>query len=100
MSYKHVILATIAVIVVIGLQLVNVDKVLEGINTIKVDENKICKGCNIVLISIDTLRADHVGLLGYERNTTPNIDLLSNNGYYFPNAYSTSSWTLPAHVSL
>jgi arylsulfatase A-like enzyme len=55
---------------------------------------------NVILISIDTLRADHLGCYGYHRNTTPNIDLLSKDSVLFENAYSTTSWTLPAHISL
>ena len=55
---------------------------------------------NIVLISIDTLRADHVGAYGYERPLTPRIDALAADGVVFENAYSTSPWTLPAHISM
>ncbi|MBN2053739.1 sulfatase, partial [bacterium] len=54
----------------------------------------------IVLISIDTLRADHVSAYGYDRNVTPHLDRLAKHGTVFANARSTSSWTLPAHVSL
>jgi arylsulfatase A-like enzyme len=55
---------------------------------------------NLVLISIDTLRADHVGVYGYGRPTTPNLDRLAAEGLLFERAYSTANWTLPAHVSL
>ncbi len=61
---------------------------------------KICLDCNVILISIDTLRADHVGVYGYEYNTTPNIDSFSNESTVYSNSYSTSSWTLPAHASM
>jgi len=54
----------------------------------------------VVLISIDSLRADHVGVYGYGRPTTPTIDRLAASGILFDRAYSTTSWTLPAHVSL
>ncbi len=54
----------------------------------------------VVLISIDSLRADHVGVLGYGRPTTPTIDSLAERGIVFTRAYSTTSWTLPAHVSM
>lgn len=54
---------------------------------------------NIVLVSIDTLRQDHVSAYGYSRPTTPTIDRLAAEGALFENAYSTSSWTLPAHMS-
>ena len=55
---------------------------------------------NIILISIDSLRRDHVGIYGYNRNTTPTIDKIAREGIYFENAFSSSSWTLPAHMSM
>ena len=54
----------------------------------------------ILLISIDTLRADHVSAYGYERPTTPRIDSLAGRGVLFEHAFSTTSWTLPAHLSM
>jgi arylsulfatase A-like enzyme len=58
------------------------------------------KGTNIILISIDTLRADHLGCYGYRRETSPAIDSLARDGALFFNTFSSSPWTLPAHVSL
>ncbi len=55
---------------------------------------------NIILISLDTLRADRLGLYGYERNTSPNLDKFSKEAAIFENASSVTSWTLPAHVSM
>lgn len=55
---------------------------------------------NVLLIVMDTVRADHVSALGYRRRTTPNLDGLATQGVLFENAFSTSSWTLPAHASL
>ncbi len=57
-------------------------------------------GINVILISVDTLRADHLGCYGYTRDTSPNIDALAEDGIRFANAYASSSWTLPSHVSL
>jgi arylsulfatase A-like enzyme len=54
----------------------------------------------VILISIDTLRADHVGCYGYEKDTTPNIDALAGDGAVFLDTWAPSSWTLPSHVSL
>ena len=51
-------------------------------------------------MSIDTLRADHVGAYGYDRPTTPNLDALASRGVVFENAISQSSWTRPAHMSM
>lgn len=55
---------------------------------------------SVVLISIDTLRTDHISCYGYTRNTTPVLDTLSKGGYSFKNVTSTSSWTAPAMASL
>ena len=55
---------------------------------------------NVVLISLDSLRADHVGCYGYGRATTPAIDKLASEGVRFANAVSTTSWTLPAHLTM
>jgi arylsulfatase A-like enzyme len=54
----------------------------------------------VVLISIDTLRRDHVGAYGYPRPTTPRLDALAREGIFCEDAVSTSSWTLPAHLSM
>ena len=54
----------------------------------------------IVLISIDTLRADHLSLYGYPRLTSPNLDLFALEGATFEDASSVSPWTLPAHASM
>ena len=54
----------------------------------------------IVVISIDTLRADHLGAYGYERNTSPFLDRLASEGVLFEQAVSSAPWTLPSHVSL
>lgn len=55
---------------------------------------------NVVLVSIDTLRADHLGCYGYARNTSPHIDELASEGVLFENAFSTAPWTLPGHMSI
>jgi hypothetical protein len=55
---------------------------------------------NVLLIVIDTLRADHLGVYGYERTTSPALDALAANGLLFERAFSQSSWTKPATASL
>ncbi len=55
---------------------------------------------NVILISLDTLRADHLGAYGYTRPTSPNMDKLAAESVLFRNTYATSPWTLPSHVSL
>ncbi len=54
----------------------------------------------VLLMLVDTLRADNVGVYGYPRATTPNIDRLAVAGTVFTEARSTSSWTKPAVASL
>ena len=55
---------------------------------------------DIVLVTIDSLRADHLGCYGYPKPTSPVIDRLANEGVRFETAISTSSWTLPSHAAL
>lgn len=55
---------------------------------------------NVILISIDTLRADHLSCYGYSRNTSPNIDRFTKDGILFANTIAQSSWTLPSHMAL
>ena len=55
---------------------------------------------NVVLIVIDTLRADHVGTLGYSRATTPNIDALARQSIVFENAVAAAPWTLPSIATI
>ncbi len=55
---------------------------------------------NIILISIDTLRADHLGCYGYPRPTSPTLDKLASEGLLFENFMATSPWTLPSHGSM
>jgi len=54
----------------------------------------------VVLVSIDSLRADHAGCYGYGRETTPNLDVLSGLGTRFAQAIAPSSWTIPSHMSV
>ena len=57
-------------------------------------------GWNVVLISVDTLRADHVGCYGNSQARTPNIDRLAAGGARFSQATTVAPITLPAHASL
>lgn len=55
---------------------------------------------NVILITVSTLRADHVGCLGYGRNTTPNLDAFAKKNILFQNAFATSSWAMPSVGSI
>jgi len=54
----------------------------------------------VVLVSIDTLRADRLGCYGYAKGRTPNLDALAREGVVFDSAWSHCPMTLPAHASL
>jgi arylsulfatase A-like enzyme len=55
---------------------------------------------NVIMITISSLRADHVSCLGYHRPTTPHFDRLAQRNTLFRNAFATSGWMMPAHGSL
>ena len=55
---------------------------------------------NVLLISIDTCRADHLSCYGYKEATTPHIDALAETGILFENAISPVPLTLPGHSSM
>jgi arylsulfatase A-like enzyme len=54
----------------------------------------------LILISVDCLRADHVGVYGYAKPTTPSIDEVAKEATVFRRASSASSWTIPSHTSM
>jgi arylsulfatase A-like enzyme len=58
------------------------------------------KKTNVILIVVDTLRADHLSCYGYYRNTTPHIDDFSRESLLFKNAISAAPWTSPSVASL
>jgi arylsulfatase A-like enzyme len=55
---------------------------------------------NVLLIVLDTVRADHLSLYGYHRATTPNLDQLAKRGIRFEHVRATAPWTLPSHASM
>src|SRR5262249_56765880 len=55
---------------------------------------------NVILVLIDTLRADHLSCYGYERHTTPVLDAFATEGVLFSHAFAQSSWTKPSTASL
>jgi arylsulfatase A-like enzyme len=55
---------------------------------------------SLLLVTLDTTRVDHLSCFGYERATTPQLEKLAARAVRFRRAWSTSSWTLPAHASL
>ena len=57
-------------------------------------------GPNLLLVTLDTLRADHLGVYGYDAIETPNLDSLAADGVLFTQAISSTPLTLPAHTSV
>jgi arylsulfatase A-like enzyme len=55
---------------------------------------------NVILISLDTVRADHLSVYGYHRPTTPNLNRLAAESIVFDQAFTPTPWTVPAHMSL
>jgi len=54
----------------------------------------------VVLVTLDTTRADHLSTYGYERKTSPRLDELAEQALVFDRAIATESWTLPSHASM
>jgi hypothetical protein len=77
------------------IMIVSVSVLFIGCNKKKVTGKK-----QIILISIDTLRGDHLSSYGYSRDTSPNLSKLIEEAVYYPNAYPNGCWTMPSHVSL
>ena len=63
-------------------------------------KKRIPKKTQIILISVDTLRGDHLSSYGYSRDTSPNISRLVEDSMYYTQAYPNGCWTMPSHMSL
>jgi arylsulfatase A-like enzyme len=76
--------------------------ILVGLNSVAFIQLKtgMPEGPNIIYIVTDSLRHDHLGYSGYERNTSPTIDELAKEGIVFKKAYSSAPWTKPSVASL
>jgi len=64
------------------------------------DVSKTTQHPNVLLVVLDTVRADALSCYGNSRPTTPELDRLAGEGARFENAYATCFWTLPSHASL
>ena len=59
-----------------------------------------CRDCNVILVSIDTLRPDHLGCYGYSRPTSPNIDGFVPETAFFSTVVAQAPSTAPSHASM
>ena len=89
--------AGVAAIVVIGLPVVQRMKEARDITRLPAAAPD---SPNVLVIVVDTLRADHLSTYGYSRPTSPNLSRIAGQGVLFENAMAPSSWTLPSHASM
>lgn len=85
----------VTIVLVVGLLAVFAAK-----STLFGNKGPSCKDCNVIVIGVDTLRADHLSALGYERKTTPTLDELAKEGTIYSQSISAASWTVPAFMSI
>jgi len=64
------------------------------------NKETLCKDCNVILIALDTLRLDHLGIYGYAKNTSLNIDKLTSSGIVVKKATTQATYTLPSFMSV
>lgn len=64
------------------------------------DKDVVYKRKQVILISIDALRADHLPSYGYRRNTSPYLSELIKESNCYTNAYANGCWTMPSHMTL
>jgi arylsulfatase A-like enzyme len=60
----------------------------------------LCKDCNVILVSLDTLSANHLPCYGYNRNTSPFLCAFAKQNIMFSHAYANGTYTFPSHVSM
>ena len=58
------------------------------------------RAADVILIVVDTLRAQNLSLYGYERSTSPNLERFAKDAVTYEMAISTANWTVPAHASM
>ncbi len=72
----------------------------ENKSRLSINPNETLVNTNVLILMVDTLRADHLGCYGYHRNTTPAIDQFKNDGVLFTRCSAASSWTRPSVASI
>jgi arylsulfatase A-like enzyme len=64
------------------------------------ERNRYGNSENLILVTVDTLRSDFLGVYGHEMPVSPNIDLMASRALIFERAYSTAPFTAPSHASI
>ena len=90
-----VVLAIVMALAYIGYRLLSAPTAAPDIASLRGDRQM-----NVVLVTLDTTRADHIGAYGFDDIETPAFDGLANEGVTFLRAYSPTPLTLPSHTSL
>ena len=88
---KSKLFIAISALIIIGIIVIRV---------ILLNSNRTSKPDTIILISIDTIRADHLSCYGYQHKTTPVIDAFAQNAILFSNCFANVPLTLPSHASI
>ena len=97
-KYKIKIVVKFFIFLIVILVLFSILKVISNKKN-KDDFDYKCPDCNVILIEVTNLMYDHLGMGGYSRNTSPNIDKFAEESVVFENAFSPASWTLPSGIS-
>lgn len=88
-----------ALVLVMALATVGGSRVVERVRLASLN-NLPSPAVNVLLLVMDTQRADHLSLYGYGRNTSPRLDSIAARSVVFDNASANSSWTLPTHATM
>jgi arylsulfatase A-like enzyme len=92
-------MATMAAALLLGIGVYHIGRSTR-LSAVEASPSAEARGPNIVLITLDTVRADHLSSYGYPRPTTPHLDSFARRGVLFENAIAPSPWTLATHASL
>lgn len=99
-SKKIILIVFFALMVILGLYF-NLPFLKENLLVNRTNLQDLeCKDCNLIIISLSNISAEHMSLYGYERLTSPNLDKWAKDAIVFKNAFTHASWTLPVAVSL
>ncbi len=102
---RNITIVILVLLLLIGIILVLTLPTIKNVNILSrlfspAKKDYICAQCNVILVSLDTLRADELPCYGYHRNTAPNLCAYAQKNILFANAYSHSPYTLSSHFSI